>query len=82
MAAAWAVLGDSGGLGGQGGWEAPNFKCNLLLCALGHRGTREIVGGGPEKVSSSIYLWPSGLFLPLIFCIAGETRDPRVPSLL
>lgn len=75
----WAVLGDGGGLCGQGGMEAPNFKCNLLLCLLGHRGAREIEGGGPQKVSSRTYLWPFGLFLPLMFCTAGETRDPRVP---
>lgn len=61
LAAAWAVLGDGGGLGGKGGREVPNFNCSLLLCAL-DTGARDIVSDGPEKVSSSVYLWLFGLF--------------------
>lgn len=35
-AAAWAALGDSSGLGGEVGKEAPGFKSNLLPCGTGN----------------------------------------------
>lgn len=80
LAAAWAAVGMVGVLVDREAGRLQISSATSFCVCWDRELKREVVGDGPQKVSSSIYLWPFGLFLPLILCTAGETRDPRVPT--